>query len=246
MTVRMFNFQRLSIVSSGRPVLTALVLASLAACSGHVDDSYFPLHPGGHWHYQLKTEVADPPVDAQLDLSVDRLVQMDGVDTWVRRSNSGVEYYLQQKKEGLSRIASRLDVEEQATLDPQPQIVLPEPLKVGAEWTAPTVPYILRRMAEFPRELKYRSHATMHYAVVALDETVEVPAGSFSHCVKVRGDASLRLYVDPAKGFADQPLITTEWYCKGVGLVRFDRDESVQSAFLSGGSVSYVLTDYSL
>ena len=226
--------------------LGVLALLCLSACGQSVSESYFPLKVGARWIYQLQTDMADPPVDARLEMSLDRQVSFAGVDTWVHRAESGVEYYLQDSSAGLQRVASRLDTEEQATLDEKPRTVLPHNLVVGAEWDIPTVPYLLRRMAEFPRELKYRSHALMHYTLEALDDTVTVPAGKFEHCVRVRGNANFRLFVDPVQGFAEQPVTSVEWYCKGVGLTRFDREEKLNSSFLTGGSVSYVLTDYSL
>ena len=224
----------------------ALALFGLSGCGSSGGESYFPLQVGAHWNYQLQTDMPDPPVDAHLEMSLDRQIGFAGIPTWIHRSESGVEYYLQTQPTGLLRVASRLDTEEQATLDAKPQMVLPTPLAVGANWDIPTVPFLMRRMAEFPRELKYRSHALMHYTVEALDDSVSVPAGKLEHCVRIRGSAMFRLFVDPVQGFADVPVTSAEWYCKGVGLARFDRVENLTSTFLTGGAISYVLTDYSL
>jgi len=208
-------------------------------------DTYLPLKVGSQWHYTLQTEMDEAPVENHLDFSMDRSFHFQGGKTYVHRSESGVEYFLQQRADGIYRIASRVDTEEQSTLEPQAIMVLPTPVKLGAQWSAPTVPFLLRRSAEFPRELKYRHSAVMHYQVKALDESVDVPAGHFDHCAKVQGQASLRFFIDPVKGVGDEPLQSTEWYCQGVGLVRFDRAEIVDSSFVSGGSVSYVLSSYS-
>jgi hypothetical protein len=40
------------------------------------------------------------------------------------------------------------------------------------------------------------------------------------------------------------PLNTTEWYCKGVGLVKVQRAEPANSTFLAGGTMTLELTDW--
>jgi hypothetical protein len=49
------------------------------------------------------------------------------------------------------------------------------------------------------------------------------------------GTAQLNLYTDPVNGFNHVPLISREWYCQGVGLVRLEREERVPKGFLVGG-----------
>ena len=57
-------------------------------------------------------------------------------------------------------------------------------------------------------------------------------------CLRVEGQARLNLYTDPVNGFSDVPLISREWYCQNVGLVKFEREERVPSGFIMGGMVS--------
>lgn len=84
----------------------------------------------------------------------------------------------------------------------------------------------------------------MVYTIDALGETVDTRAGRFTDCLRVRGQASLRLFADPVAGWRDMPLTTTDWYCKGVGLVRLVREEPARSTFLSGGTLTMELTDW--
>lgn len=218
----------------------------LTACSGSSSDSYFPLTVGARWSYELVTEMTSPPIDSRLQMSVDRQVSLDGKDVTVRRSASGVEYYLQQDASGIRRLATRVDLEEQPQMDEAPRMVLPSAPAVGMEWDVPTAPLLLMRNAEFPRELKHRHKTMMRYRIEALADTVEVPAGQFTNCLRVKGTTSFKLFKDPIQGFADQPIIATEWYCKGVGLVQIDREELANSSFLSGGKIRYRLVDYTL
>jgi hypothetical protein len=56
--------------------------------------------------------------------------------------------------------------------------------------------------------------------------------------MKVVGEGHLNLYTDPVNGFSDVPLISREWYCQNVGLVKFEREERVPSGFIMGGLIS--------
>ena len=106
-----------------------------------------------------------------------------------------------------------------------------------------TVPYLLRRQNEFPRSLKHSHQAKMTYRIESLTESVEVPYGKYTGCALVKGEATIKIFTDPINGFTDVPLITQEWYCPKVGLVKFEREEEVPGQFMTGGKVTYLLTD---
>lgn len=84
----------------------------------------------------------------------------------------------------------------------------------------------------------------MVWTIEALDDRVEVPAGRFEQCVRVKGLALLRLFADPVNGFKDMPLTTLEWYCPGVGLVKVERREPANSTFLTGGTMTMELMEW--
>ena len=218
---------------------------ALAACKAPPDaESYFPLHIGARWTYALQTDMVKPPVDATLELSVERQETFEGEPVTVRRSASGVEYYLHEDASGIVRVASRTDLEELPLKDETPIRILPAQLQPGVEWIGSAAPVLLQRELEFPPELKYEYRANMVYRIATIDEALEVPARRFSPCVRVEGSGSFKIYKDGRTGVADQTIASTEWYCKGVGLARFDRDEPADSRMLKGGKVSYVLTEY--
>ncbi|HEY1057759.1 MAG TPA: hypothetical protein VGE55_03395 [Limnobacter sp.] len=237
-----------TVLAAGLGYWTWLHMGPTAGLADRDDPTlgYFPLTVGRSWTYQVETDMTDSDIDPEITLSVDRKVELDGKATWVRRSIQGAEYYIQRDAKSVYRVASRTDVEEQATLDNSPRTILKMPLKPGTQWDGGfTAPFLLRRTSEFPNNLVHSHKALMSFSVVAVNETVEVPYGTFKGCIQVKGEASLRLYTSPVTGFTDVPLITHEWYCPNVGLVKFDREERVAGggAFMTGGKVSYQLTD---
>lgn len=220
----------------------------LSACTGaHPTESLFPLEPGRRWVYEVQSEWENRSTERlrRVILTRGQADVPQGGQAWVRRSEEGVEWFLRVDASGVFRVASRTDLEAEPTADPTPRYVLKAPIAVGTQWQAPTAPYLLRRHAEFPPEIRH-SHPSvnMNYTIESLDESVQTRAGAFSGCVKVVGQATLKLFADPVSGWRDLPLTTTEWYCRGPGLVKVLRQEPAQSTFLTGGTMTLELVEW--
>jgi hypothetical protein len=244
----------INIINKNLPKLLRLVTSlSLLACGkSEIDSSdYFPLKPGKVWVYEVDTEMKDPEIHPTITLSTDRKINFDGETTWVRRSADGVEYYIRKDESGIYRVASRLDNQEQAQLDPARRYIFKNPIHIGTSWEALTVPYLIRHPNAFPYHLKNSHKAIMTYRIEALNQEVEVPYGKFTDCIHVQGKATIKIFTDPVYGFNDVPLVSNEYYCKGIGLVKFDREETVPGSTttglgvgnsMTGGKLTYYLT----
>lgn len=230
-----------------RLVPLVLGVAALSGCGGAATgSSYFPLEAGHRWTYEVRTEWENLVVEReQRVLSTHGRESIDGGDAWRRRSDSGVEYWLRVDDSGVYRVASKSDLDAEPRADAQRRYVLKTPLAAGTTWQATTTAYLLQRRQEFPREIRHtHPPVNMVYTIEAVGERVETRAGRFDDCLRVRGQAQMRLFADPVVGWRDLPLTTTEWYCKGVGLVRLVREEPAQSTFLAGGTLTMELTSW--
>ena len=226
------------------PCALAAALLALAGCGRAPATGFFPLEAGHRWTYDVKTEHENNTVNHEtltlLTLGSDSI---EGGSAWRRRSESGVDYWLRADASGIYRVASKSDLDADPRPDPAPRYVLKMPLVVGTTWAAPTTAYLLQRRQEFPREIRH-SHApvSMVYTIEALGEQLDTQAGRFERCLRVRGEARMRVFADPVQGWRDMPLSTIEWYCDGVGLVRLERREPARSTFLAGGVITLELT----
>ncbi len=231
--------------------VAVLALALLSSLSGCGDASpaagLFPLDAGHRWAYEIKTESdgANPATEA-LTMSTLGEERIEGGAAWRRRADSGVDYWLRSDASGIYRVASKSDIEAEPRPDAQPRYVLKTPIAPGTAWRADTTAYLLKRRAEFPPEIRH-THAgvQMTYTIDAVGLKIDTRAGSFSDCTVVKGKATMKLFVDPVAGWRDMPLLTTEWYCKGVGLVRLEREEPSTSNFLTGGKLTMELVAWS-
>lgn len=225
-----------------------LAAALLAGCGGPPPSlSYFPLEAGHRWAYDLSSEWENNTVEHEpllLSALGEEALEAGG-RAWRRRSDSGVDYWLRFDETGIFRVATKTDLQADPQADKPGRYVLKMPLAVGTSWQAPTTTYLLRRNADFPPEIRHTHQPVpMTYRIEALDEKLSTRAGSFNDCLRVRGQAVLRLFADPVVGLRDMPITTTEWYCKGLGLVKVQREEPAKSTFLIGGVMTLELTEW--
>jgi hypothetical protein len=222
-------------------LLMGAVVAFTACQKSGSSDSLFPLQGGHRWTYSVTTQTGEDAADRETlvlrTLGPETVPALGDVNAWRRRSDSGIDYWLQADDSGIYRIASKSDMAAEPTPDKPRRYVLKAPYTVGTQWQAGTTPYLLMRRNEFPRELRHlHPNVPMTYQIEAVADVVDTPAGHFERCLRVRGTATVRVYADPATGWRDLPLVTQEWYCPGVGLVKMKRSEQAGSAFLTGGT----------
>lgn len=222
-----------------RHLLFCAPLALLAACSGRdMGSEWFPLRVGDEQTMSVSYQMDEPRDPEQWVMRVDEPVVFQDQPVAVRHHSAGVSYYLKVDDQGVRRIATRTDIDNEPTADAEPVWVLRAPYQVGTEWTTVTVPYLLQRRNEHPRDLKHTHKAQMTWRIEAVDDMVTLADGSEHRpCLRVVGQARLNLYTDPVNGFTDVPLISREWYCKGQGLVKLEREEKVPAGFMTGGTL---------
>ncbi|GIX54777.1 hypothetical protein ACU6VJ_12180 [Sphaerotilus sulfidivorans] len=228
-------------------LLAAAVLALLAGCKEPPGSSLFPLEEGRRWTYRLSSEWENDTRERETVVlsNLGRDSVLESGSAWHRRSDTGLDYWLRADATGIYRVAAKSDVDAEPKPDPAPRFVLKAPIAVGTSWQTTTTTYLMRRNSEFPPEIRH-AHPSVPvvWTIEALDDRVEVPAGRFEQCVRVKGLALLRLFADPVNGFKDMPLTTLEWYCPGVGLVKVERREPANSTFLTGGTMTMELMEW--
>lgn len=238
----------ISLKPINRVACAVALLGVLVGCSrSDSGKSFFPLDEGRAWTYRVTKnidEAVEPDID-YLSFTMKGPQKLESGLAERRHSDSGVDYFLRSDEQGIYRVGSRNTLDENPKSDNPPRFVLKKPFVVGNQWQAATVPYLLQRRNEVPREIRYTTKPIMMlYAIAALDQKVETPAGQFEGCIKVMGEAKIKLYVDAQLSWRDIPLFTTEWYCPGVGLVRVERVETTPSKFMRGGSQTLDLIAY--
>jgi hypothetical protein len=200
---------------------------------------WFPLRAGERVTYDVHYSEEAARDKETWTLNTRGPVSWQGKDHMLRHHSQGVAFFLEANDQGVRRVAHQTDLDREPLPDEVPQWVLKAPYTVGTEWTTTTVPYLLMRKNEHPRELKHSHKAQMSWRIESVSDKVKLRSGEeIAPCLHVVGQAFLNLYTDPVNGFSDVPLTSHEWYCKGRGLVKFTREEKVPAGFMTGGSLS--------
>jgi hypothetical protein len=201
------------------------------------------------WHYRMTTQREGLTRSERLTVDNRGEIPNAGEATVYERHNSlGNRYYFVSDAQGIYRVGVRTDVEYGIRPDagPQRRFVLKNPVAQGTSWTAPTHTFLLRRTMDRPGENTQRAREMpMDFTIESTDESVAVPAGRYEHCTHVRGKMTVNIYSDPSVGPQDIAVEQHEWYCPGVGLVKFSRDEPLKSKYMTGGSMRLELVSLS-
>lgn len=221
-----------------KPIAIATLVATLVACDKVPEgDEMFPLEKGRTWTYQATTHYkGQAPIESEMTISAIGSDSIDGQTVWRRYSDTGSEYWLRPDETGIIRVASKHGLDNKAAIDEEVRYVLKKPFAVDTSWTSPTTAYLLQRHNQTPKRVS-ATHGSfpMNYRIDAVNVEITTPAGEFSDCLRVEGRAGIRLYVDAALAWRDVPLVTREWYCPQMGLVKLEREEPTPSRFMKGG-----------
>lgn len=229
-------------------LITLPALCLLAGCEKPANDNpLFPLAQGMSWTYRIEIsyDAPEPYVDkSTITMTNLGRVDLNGEETWRRRSDYGNDYWLKIDDKGVHRIASRTPNDKVAVLDRAPRTVLPAKLSKEEKWTTTTVPYFLKRRNEWPQEFKHVDRfrdLTMTYAVEATDQKVSTPAGDYAGCVLIKGVTPLHIWHEREMTYKEAPMVSLEWYCPNVGLVQLERHEPTTARFFQGGVMRMTL-----
>lgn len=218
-----------------RRALSAFSFALLLHGCGDTPSGYFPMQVGLAWEYRVTTERRGDSETTRYSVrNIAARRTGRGVEV-TRRTSDGTDYLLVEDDTGVYRVGKRRIVEHDIQPDPTRRYVLKQPLTPGTDWITSTHAYVLRRLHPYEDSLRRGTQLDLSYQIVAIDETVEVPAGRFEHCVLVRGLGNLTIYSDAVLGFTEIPIETREWYAPNVGLVRLERIETLDTQVFSGG-----------
>jgi hypothetical protein len=213
--------------ATGRSRTAAALAAVLLAGSCRVPDTdYFPVGGGRSWDYEIRRVIKGEEHRQRLLLASLPTVVIDGN-----------EYFPQ------ARLDDRLDLFTRANgaivrvnygERPLPLPVLPAELKPGVKWQAPGRILFLDVTGAFQATFHERRKQSidLEYEIESMDDTAEVAAGRFDHCMRIRSHGSMYAGATLKEflGINFIQIDQTEWYAPGVGLVKRVRKESTTPA----------------
>lgn len=213
-------------------IIAAVLLFFLlpgASCFGEPAESYYPLKEGMTWVFSVSSNKPGAQKITVTNLAP-RELQGKSVTPRKWEVGGGVRYYFIAKDDGgVYRYA------EQKGEAGQPQILTPKvyylknPVDNGTTWDIAT------KMGE--------DDVKVNITVESIRETVQVPAGTYKECVKLKHEGAVQAKEGGGAGLS---LTAYEWYAPGVGLVksRFIIKKSAKGEAGSTESTTYQLESF--
>ena len=220
-------------------LLLYLIFASLLAGCAQQDNSPFPTNPGRWWYYQTRTQILKDVSEQRLLIS--NLTRDEHSFQQRRQANWDHQFGFTGK--GLVHQQYFNRGEGMGTLREASALVLPQRLVVGEAWTFTSALHLIEsRTFATEDHLGHRPlPVTMHAKITAVDDTVRVPAGRYTGCIKVEASGETTVPTDRGNAIATVKAEQQEWYAPGVGLVRLTRKETSDSQFLDKGEYTQEL-----
>ncbi len=231
-------------MSAARVFSAAAVCLLLAACRGEAPQGYFPLERGVSWQYRVERATPHERSEDQLRITNLGARELGNQVYYVRKTDTGNFYYLQQRENGVVLVSKRTIAERYPRADVQERFVFKQPVEVGARWSYQAQPHLIKRSFKTSKVLKQLIDYEMGWHIAAVDAQVEVPAGRFENCLHVQGAATIGLGRVLSSSKDEVTFTTDEWYAPDVGLVRLEYNELENSDQLDGGSITMELVAF--
>jgi len=214
-----------------KPMIIAAILLFFLlpgpTCCGEPAENYYPVKEGMTWVYSI---TSNKPGASKITVTNLAPRELQGKTVAPRKweVEGGVKYYFIAKDDtGVYRYA------EQRGDTGEPQIISPKvyylknPVDVGTTWDTTT------KMGQ--DDLK------VNITVESIREKVQVPAGSYKECVKLKHEGKME-----AKKGSALTLTAYEWYAPGVGLVKsmFTIKQSIKGKAEAADSVTHQLESF--
>lgn len=111
---------------------------------------------------------------------------------------------------------------------PRPNLFLPLPVMTGDQWREPI-------QGTGPSGAQVRGQSAIN--IESIDDTVTVPAGTFSHVIK-ETTSTTRIYTSPGRAPVTRTTLSTIWLAPKVGVVRSladisETNEHIEDALMS-------------
>lgn len=231
-------------------LLSSLLL--LSSCSKQLEGNiYFPLQQGLSWTYDVVTKYPGETNRSELTISNIGKQTFDEKSYYVRRTSSGIDYFINSDEQGVYREGLRTLVELKPRLDRERRYVLKFPLVEATSWREISRPMVLLRVFPYRERVGEKSQVPLLYRIESMSSTVSVPAGTFENCIKVIAEGVIEMYTDAVVGQREIPITTEEWYAPNVGLVkqvRYELDglsiDSTGTPVFLGGHTSLELASF--
>ncbi len=190
----------------------------LIACS-KPDSEYFPLGEKIKWEYLIQNKSINDQGLSKSIVAQLASIQVNDTNYFPYRYANGETLYYSKNKTGIL-FSSRLDQNG--------QVFMEYPMELNRNWTSDTrIELLNSRHESFSGDESFISQdeeILLDNQIVSFDETITVPAVSFINSMRIESTATATVK-KRTRGIERVLIEQTQWYARGIGLVKRMRKE---------------------
>ncbi len=210
----------------------------VTSCAVEQSSSYFPLEEGLTWYYQVTKTTRDSVQQQKYIYTSIAEKIVEGRSVSVRKSVDGTLFYYRETEAGLRYMGKEIQVGTVREFLQDEHLIFRYPLEKGQQWQdATSTKLLVKTGPPQSTELKIEADMFLKVSIDAIDETINVPAGTFHHCIKIIKQGSEFKDVGNYIGRTIIRVKEAVWYAPGVGLVKSVREEMTDSQALDKGQL---------
>lgn len=217
----------------------------LGGCGDSANDRYFPLEEGLYWQYDMKYTTMDGTFKGVY--AVENLAPQlrDGEKVYVRRLLDGTNNYIRIDDAGILLAGREKTVDRESNYTPEKHYIFRFPLDSGTTWEDITFSRLLIKTGP-PQKTEFHivARVPVTLKIESMTDTVKVPAGSFSNCMRVHVSGDAFTNAGNYVGLTVVAIDETNWYAPDVGLVKSIRTETTKSRALDKGEMTLELREF--
>jgi hypothetical protein len=225
-------------------IVFLLLFLLCIACSKN-ENSYFPLNKGVKWQYDVALITRDGLLNQKYFFNNLGEGELNGMPVYLRQSIDGSILYYSSSEEGIHYLGNIDSQSLHSEFTEDKQLILPNELSVGSEWEEKTVTRLLKKTGP-PQKTVFKiiAEVPLEVKIESLNETVTVPAGRFTNCMKISMDGFVFKDAGNYVGLTMVSVEQSNWYAPGVGLVKMERLETTQRKALDKGTLLVELVKF--
>ena len=214
-------------------------IAFLLTACGNAYQDYFPLTENWNWRYRITRSTSDGITKQKYVIKNLPVQEIAGAKVIPRITLTGNVYFYRQTLDGVRRVATQLTSNGVLTNKPN-HLVMPSNVTLGATWRQTTVTSVLEKTGP-PQRTEYRIIVPLeiHNTIESLNDQVQVPAGNFHRCIRIKGIGSTNVDAANYVGHTSIEVENFDWYAPGIGLIKTIRKEKIGSTAIKPGE--YIL-----
>ena len=203
--------------------LSSSILFLIMISSCKISENYFPHNEGKQLFYDVFFQDKE---DKKMNFKQSFYFLPKTNESIPVLKNDGELIFYQFEKKGISK----KNTEEflSPNQDIKPQLVLAFPIEKNQSWEVDDKTTIQMKLG-YDRFYDTNLPFKLKNKIVSTNETVSIKGKKIKNCIKVSGYGKTSYYPDPTLGNINIEIFTTTYFAKGLGLLKYSREERSDS-----------------